>query len=104
MSQTISFIGEIRDVVASTSYFEHARFLTNLIDVFESNDSALYIEKLNGVEMWGGAGAIWELELDDSDKQARLDRLIFDLLSKMDSEKILGKRAKSVYPYFKQRF
>lgn len=98
--QSIEFVRIISEIIEVLKYTAHPKqidFLVRLNDSFERGDFTKSIEDINGVELWGGAGAIWEIEMPDSTGRKKLDGSLISLLKQMKKENILGKRARSIY-------
>jgi hypothetical protein len=96
-TEFVRIISSIVDVLKDTAHSQQTDFLVHLIDSWERGDFEKSIEDINGAELWGGSGSIWDIEMPDSVSQDRLNRSLTDLLKQMSNENILGKRAKSVY-------
>lgn len=85
----------ICNILHDAGYSEHETFIAGLIESIEDEENLR--EKLNGVELWGGAGAVWEIELENPSLQKALRVALVQLLKEMKEEKLLDKRAASVY-------
>jgi len=96
-TEFVRIISNIIDILKDTAHSAQTDFLVRLIDSFERRNFEKFIEDINGAELWGGSGSVWDVEMPDSMSRDRLDRSLIDLLKQMSNGNILGKRAKSVY-------
>ncbi|MCZ8023215.1 MAG: hypothetical protein O9294_15735 [Cytophagales bacterium] len=93
----IEIISNIINVLKDESYLSQTDFLVHLIDSINRENFEKFIQDINSEILWGGSGAIWEIEMRDSKKQDILMRNLADLIRQMKNLNMLGKRAKSVY-------
>lgn len=73
-----------------------AEFISHLIDLLHSNNRTELIRKINDVELWGGSGAIWEVDIIDPSEKEHFYSILRELVDEMENENILGKRAKLI--------
>ena len=44
---------------------------------------------MNSVEMWGGFGAVWEVNIENADLQRKFQTVIIDVINIIEETKIL---------------
>ena len=59
MDETLRVLTTLRELLARYGYDERASFIEDLDSPHDSEDFWL---TLSGLEFWGGAGAVWEVE------------------------------------------
>jgi len=70
--------------VDSGAYFEQTNYLNDLLALIEEKNYDLVYSKLNSIEMWGGAGSIWESEYGMSkDQRDFFEDLLLILLNEL---------------------
>ena len=60
MDSVSEILRDIRDICSSYGHGDKADFIGRLLD--ETPDTPAFWRAVSGLEFWGGAGAIWEVE------------------------------------------
>ncbi len=81
-------IKSILDASKHKDQREEIDYLLNLLKI----DDAKFIKELNGVAMWGGAGAVWEVFIDDAILFQKFVGEIIKLVEYMKCMKIINKK------------
>jgi hypothetical protein len=68
-----------------------AEFIQKLIDFIKQDNLEMFIKLINGVDMWGGSGAVWEVYIENVDEEKKFEQEIINIIDLMEKTKILGK-------------
>lgn len=80
-------------------YFElfgQYEIISYLLDLLDKNNDEAFIKELNSVNMWGGAGAVWEVGIPQKEVRIIFDRKLIELIDLMESTDVLGRGIKSL--------
>jgi hypothetical protein len=91
-----SVLVKLLNILNKLHYSDQAGFIIQLLDNLDLDDKKDFIKKINDVELWGGSGSIWELEIPDSFEARNFSQILIQLLNEMQNEGILSKRAESI--------
>ena len=73
-----------------------SEFVYKLIEQIDENNLAQFVNLVNGVGMWGGAGAVWEVYIENKNEAKEFEKEIIRLISLMEKTKIIGKGIKPI--------
>lgn len=59
-------IRDAGDILAKHGYDGHAEVMAQLLSLHDTDWTA-FVNLISGLEMWGGSGAVWEVNLRSSD-------------------------------------
>jgi hypothetical protein len=76
------------------------QFLHKLIELLHHNELSSFVKQINGVGMWGGSGAVWEVHIEDKSLATEFESTILDLINLMEKAKIIGKGIKPIKKLF----
>jgi hypothetical protein len=65
-----TLLDEIRAILVRQDFNEHAAYVSSLIEMLERQDPRIR-DELASVDVWGGSGALWEIELARESGDAR---------------------------------
>ena len=71
-------------------------FINKLINLANQKETSLFVKLINGIEMWGGAGAVWEVYIDNKEDAKSFEKEMLNLINLMDNTNILGKGIKPI--------
>ena len=77
-----------------------AEFIQKLIALINQNNFGQFVKLINGVDMWGGAGAVWEVYIEDQNKRKEFENEMLRLISLMERTKIIGIGIKPIKKIF----
>jgi len=80
--------------------FGQAKIIENLVILIQREDWQLFDKLINGVNMWGGSGAVWEVNIQDEAEYKKFQREIIHLINLMERTKILGNGVKRIRKLF----
>ncbi|WP_310557037.1 hypothetical protein [Flavobacterium sp.] len=75
-------------------------FIYNLIELLNQNNISHFVKLINGVDMWGGAGAVWEIYIEDKNEGKEFEKKMLSLINLMEKAQIIGKGIKSIKKIF----
>lgn len=91
-------IKSLINILNSTQNYDQSKFLHTILDDIDKNNVEKLSDKLNSVELWGGSGAVWEVNYNfDKELYNEFKNILIDLLNLLNSERIIGKHAKSAF-------
>jgi len=96
----LSILGVLSQLLNQTSNNAQAEFIRKLIELIEQQNISLFIKMINGVDMWGGAGAVWEVYIANKSDAEVFENEILKLINLMEQTKILGKGIKPIRKIF----
>ncbi len=62
-----------------------------LIDLLKERKDDEFKRLLNGIDMWGGSGAVWEVHFEDNASMQEFEIEILKLIDLMEKADVLGK-------------
>jgi len=77
-----------------------ANFIQNLVEQITQENFSQFKKSINGVNMWGGSGAVWEVYFENKSDEKRFEMEIIKLINLMEETKILGKGIKPIRKIF----
>jgi len=75
--------------------------INNLLTLINHKNDKCFIKKINGIEMWGGSGAVWEIYIEDKDITKDFEANMIKLINELERIGILGKGIKPIRKIFK---
>ena len=100
-----NFLLILNNIIKILNNAEHnaqSGFINKLINLVIQKETSLFIELVNGIEMWGGAGAVWEVYIDNKEDAKSFKKEILNLINLMDDTNILGKGIKPIRRLFEK--
>lgn len=85
--------------------YEHAgqmKVVENLINLLTTNDDGTFTRMINGIDMWGGSGAVWEVWFEDQAKNSEFKNNIVSLIDVMEAARILGSNISPIRTAFQK--
>lgn len=95
-------LDELRKQLFKEGYVVQSATLSNLLEYLAERNFAKFIKVINSVDMWGGAGAVWEVNFDNKADANKFEDNIIKLIDLMDRTNILGKGIKQIRTIFKK--
>lgn len=97
-----SILMTLFDHLKKNGHNSQADFIEELIQLLNQENFSLFIQSLNGVNMWGGAGAVWEVYIEDKESSKEFEKSVIKLINIMEQTKILGKGIKPIRKLFEK--
>lgn len=73
-----------------------------LVDLLSQRKDEEFVKLLNGLDMWGGSGAVWEVHIEDNHCARKFETEMIKLIDLMGKTKVLGKGIKPIRKIFKE--
>lgn len=96
----LSVLTALMQILKSSGNNAQSTFIYNLIELFNQNNFIGFVNLINGVDMWGGAGAVWEVYIEDKAKANKFEKEMLGLINLMEKTKIIGSGIKSIKKIF----
>ncbi|WP_029272450.1 hypothetical protein [Flavobacterium sp. KJJ] len=96
----IRILSKILDVLSDEKLSAQANIILNLIDLIQFKHLDEFRKNINGIDMWGGSGAVWEVYIEDKLQSIKFERSIIELINFMETTKILGSGIKPIKKIF----
>lgn len=91
-----NILNDIGEILLRLKFSGQYQVISDLLDLLDKNEDEIFIKELNSVNMWGGAGAVWEVGiLEKKDEIAFMNKLI-ELIDFMETTNVLGREIKSI--------
>ena len=84
------------------THTDQENYVQKLFDLISQKKIAEFIKSINSVDMWGGAGAVWEVGFEDSNISREFEVEIIQLILLMEKSKILGNGIKPIMKIFEK--
>ena len=112
-SESLALISQYRDdffsvlttlleILKKNGNTAQADFIKELIQLINQENFSSFTQSLKGVNMWGGAGAVWEVYIEDKESAKEFERSVIRLINIMEESKILGKGIKPIRKLFEK--
>lgn len=96
----LSILRIIFQLLNKASHNAQAEFIQKIIKLLEQQNISLFIKLINGVDIWGGAGAVWEVHIENKSDAKIFESEMLKLINLMEQTKILGKGIKPIRKIF----
>jgi hypothetical protein len=97
-----SVLTTLFQLLKKNGHNSQADFIKELIQLINKENFNSFIKSLNGVNMWGGAGAVWEVYIEDKESSKEFEKSVIKLINIMEETKILGKGIKPIRKIFEK--
>jgi methionine salvage enolase-phosphatase E1 len=74
---------KLEEILSGGNHFAQAKVITNLKVYLDDDNYDTFIKELRSVNMWGGAGAVWEVYFDDMHLENRFAKEMIGLIDLM---------------------
>ncbi len=79
----------IRDLLNNSGNEGQALVIENLMNLLSIEITDDFLKLINSVDMWGGSGAVWEVNIDDENKYKCFQQAIINLIDLMERTGVL---------------
>jgi hypothetical protein len=90
----------LMELLKSSGNNSQSNFIYKLIDSLIQNNLNDFVKIINGVDMWGGAGAVWEVYIEDKKVATQFEKEMLSLINLMENTGIIGKGIKPIKKIF----
>lgn len=95
-------LNKLMYLLSSSENVAQADFVFQLIKLINQKQINQFIKLINGVNMWGGAGAVWEVHIEDKTIMEDYEKVMLEVIQLMEETKIIGKGIKPIKKIFEQ--
>lgn len=93
-------LGFIFDILSRNHLTAQAHVVYTLIQLLEDSKLKEFVTLANAVDMWGGSGSVWEVNINDSNSLREFELLIINFVDLMEECGIMGRSAKQIRKIF----
>lgn len=87
-------------ILSKANLTNQTQVVKDLIDLLSQRKEEEFVKLLNGVNMWGGSGAVWEVHIEDNDSAREFETEMVKLIDLMEKANVLGKGIKPIRKIF----
>ena len=95
-------LSDIAHILVKSELNEQVKIINNLSDLLKQKEYSRFKQSINSIEMWGGAGAVWEVYIEDKDLARMFEKQMINLIDLMEKTKILGRGIKPIKKYLRK--
>ncbi|MBP7210584.1 MAG: hypothetical protein KBA02_05255 [Paludibacteraceae bacterium] len=92
----------LMELLKSSGNNAQSDLIYKLIDLLNQNNLSDFVKQINGVDMWGGSGAVWEVYIEDKKVATEFEKEIITLIRLMEKTEIIGKGIKPIKKFFEK--
>jgi hypothetical protein len=96
----LAILTKMPQCLEAAGHNAQAKVVEKLIGLIDTNDLELFTKQINNIGMWGGAGAVWEVYIEDKNKAKEFQKEIIHLIDLMEKTNILGRGIKPIKKAF----
>lgn len=98
----LSILTALIKLLKNSGNSAQSEFVCKLIELINQNYFSQFVKLINGVDMWGGAGAVWEVYIENKNEAKEFEKEMLSLISLMEKTKIIGKGVKPIKKIFEE--
>ncbi len=92
----LKLLEKIEMILKINNNVAQANIVSRLLILLAHREFSRFQDELNSLEMWGGAGAVWEVHIDDSDLNVDFEKSIVLLIDLMQESQRLTRNLKRI--------
>jgi hypothetical protein len=92
----MSVLKNINQNLLMSDNVAQSKFIESLIDLLRNKNIVDFVKLINGIDMWGGAGAVWEVYIENEEEQKKFEKEILSLIRLMKLTDIMGSGIKPI--------
>lgn len=96
----LSILERLEKTLTDQEHDGQAEIVKKSIQLLLNNDVDFFIKSINGVDFWGGSGAVWEVGILNDEVSYEFENEIIRLIDLMQRSKIFNRKIKSIKKYF----
>jgi len=96
----LSILNKIFHLLKVSNLPQQADVINRIINLIDNENINEFVDLINGVEFWGGAGAVWEVYIEDKKNAEKFEAEIINLIDLMQETNILGRGIKPIRKIF----
>ena len=94
-------LSKLGQILEADGLIAQAKVVNSLIERLQKGMIAEFVVLINGVEMWGGSGAVWEVFIRDRKASIQFESEIVRLIDLMEETNILGSNITPIRKIFR---
>ncbi|OSZ80489.1 hypothetical protein CAP36_04350 [Chitinophagaceae bacterium IBVUCB2] len=98
----VNVLTSLSNILNKSQNHRLAEVTDELIELLKQEKFDEFIKLINGVDMWGGPGAVWEVYIANCFEEKEFQRTIISLIDLMERAKILGSGIKPIRRLFRK--
>ena len=91
-----NILNVIGEILLRLNFLGQYQVISDLLNLLDKNEDMIFIKELNGVNMWGGAGAVWEVGIQEKKDEITFINKLIELIDFMETTNVLGRGIKSI--------
>ena len=84
-------LDKLSDILINAGFEPQALILKNLKDLLSNGNVEQFVKIINGVDVFGGSGAVWEVYIIDKKLSQEFEAEMVNLINLMEMTNIMGK-------------
>jgi len=97
----VSILNSINQYLVMSDNMAQSKFIERLLNLLKEKHVDEFIKLINGIDMWGGAGAVWEVYIENKEEQKKFEKQMLSLIELMKKTDIMGSGIKSIEKIFR---
>lgn len=89
-------------ILSKENLTAQAQVVKTLVDLLSQKKEDEFIKLLNSIDMWGGSGAVWEVNIEDDYTAREFELEMIRLIDLMQKINVLGKGIKPIQKILKK--
>ena len=89
-------LSKLRELLNKANLTAQAQVIETLVSLLELQRINEFLKLLNGLDMWGGSGAVWEVYIEDVTLAQEFEIEIIKLIDLMEKTNVLAKGIKPI--------
>jgi hypothetical protein len=99
-AEFISTLTKLSQILEKADCKGQAEIASTIVDLLQNENFNEFLRLINGVDMWGGSGAVWEVYIEDPKDARDFETAIVRLIDIMEASGILGRGIKPIRKAF----
>ena len=95
-------LNNLIELLNSVNLGFHAQILQKLVEFLQKKEVNQFIKSINTIDIWEGSGAVWEVYIDDVNKNRRFQMEIIRLIDLMEKTRIMGYGVSPIGKFFRK--
>lgn len=92
----------LMQILSKANLTAQTQVVKTLVNLLNQQKYDEFVKLLNGIDMWGGSGAVWEVYIEDNDSAREFETEMIKLIDLMEQTNVLGKWIKPIRKIFKE--
>ena len=97
----VDTMAQIIEVLKNNGYPHQAQAIENPLNYLIKDNTSKFVNSLNTVDIWGGSGSVWEVDLTPPEEEQMFMQLMVVLIDNLKTTGIEIPRAKRIEKLFK---